>query len=379
MREDFNEILSKYNEHARDAAIKISKEDRLNLQEEAGKLVEESSKKRGNSTLVQSEILNIQKSKQNIVRKMHKHFRKIDAGETLEVGGKTRIVSFDKTSDKFYFFDDKNTQTFLDLSDILTDGEWGITYGFDSSVPKSIQKKYILNEAKREIAGKLDEQIILDESSSVTTDTFKQKAYIEIKKSKDTRDQFEGFLAEKMIKGLLTKLSIDGADFEIEEADVYQDVEQKIDFIIRRKNHNRAVGVSEDDKIIGVQFTLNDAKKDLKKKQVERSKKNLNSKSKRKHERGVDDIMLVVMPVEKLKSTYKKWSEDKRPGGPENLWSIEMKYEILKGVLNGIVSEGEIRKLLYNDIKSDLESDLIAKQNTLADIKNELEIRGISN
>lgn len=379
MREDFNKILGKYNEHARDAAVKISKEDRSALKEEADKITDESAKKRGNSREIQSEILNIQKSKQNIVRKMHKHFRKLDADESIESTGKTRIVSFDKKLDKFYFFDDKDTQIFLDLSDILTDGEWGITYGFDTSVPKNIQKKYILNEAKREIAGKLDEQIILDESSSVTTDTFKQKAYLEIKNSKDTKDQFEGFLAEKMIKGLLAKLSIDGADFLIEEADVYQDVEQKIDFIIRRKNHNRAVGVSEDDKIIGVQFTLNEAKQEFKKKQIERSKRNLTSKSKRKHERGVDDIMLVVMPVEKLKSTYKKWSEDKKPGGPENLWSIEMKHQILKGILNGIVDDTELYKILYNDVKSDLESDLIQKQNMLEEIKDEIEKRGITN
>ncbi|QQR76851.1 hypothetical protein IPJ63_01105 [Candidatus Nomurabacteria bacterium] len=375
MRENFKEILNEYNTHAKDTATKISKEERVFLQEEAGNLIEKSSKKRGNSAEVQAEILNIQKSKQNIMRKMHKQFRKLDNGGVIESLEKTRIVSFDKNSGKFYYSNSKDTIIFLDISDILTDGEWGITYGFDNSVPKSVQKKYILSEAKREIANKLDEQIILDESTSPTTDTFKQKAYLEIKKSKDNQDKFEGFLAEKMIKGLLAKLSIEGADFEIEEADVYQDVEQKIDFLIRRKNHNRAVGVTEDDKIIGVQFTLNKAKEDFKKKQVERSRRNLKGKSKRKHEREVDDIMLVVMPVEKLSSTYRKWAEDKKPGGPENLWDINMKYQILKGVLNGLVDEEEIRKLLYKDIKTDLELDLFAKQSELEYVKKELDRR----
>lgn len=377
MRENFKEILNEYNTHAKDAATKISKEERVFLQEEAGNLIEKSSKKRGNSAEVQAEILNIQKSKQNIMRKMHKQFRKLDNGGVIESLEKTRIVSFDKNSGKFYYSNSKDTIIFLDISDILTDGEWGITYGFDNSVPKSVQKKYILSEAKREIANKLDEQIILDESTSPTTDTFKQKAYLEIKKSKANQDKFEGFLAEKMIKGLLAKLSIEGADFEIEEADVYQDVEQKIDFLIRRKNHNRAVGVTEDDKIIGVQFTLNKAKEDFKKKQVERAKRSLRGKSKRKHEREVDDIMLVVMPVEKLSSTYRKWAEDKKPGGPENLWDINMKYQILKGVLNGLVDEEEIRKLLYKDIKTDLELDLFTKQTELEDVKKELDRRKI--
>ena len=53
----------------------------------------------------------------------------------------------------------------------------------------------------------------------------------------------QGIIAEKMVKNFLKKLSMDtDADFEIIDADVYQDVEQKVDFIIHRKNKDKNKG-----------------------------------------------------------------------------------------------------------------------------------------
>lgn len=345
MREDFNKILHQYNEHAKDAANMLSKDGRTKHQEITNKITEEAAVIRKNTPETQDKIFNIQKNKQNAIQKMHKQFRKLDAGKDLEKFSFERTVTYDDNFDQFYFLDEDGLKSPISRSEILTDGEWGLSYNFDNTVPKILIKEYILTETKRQVSKKLDEQIILDEIDSSHTDSFKKLAYKDLYENKNIKDRLDGFLAERMIKGLLTKISLEGVDFEIEEADVYQDVEQKIDFIIRRKNHNRAVGVTEDEKVIGIQFTLNKDKEEHKKKQLKYAKRNLTHGSKRKHERGIDDIMLVVMPLDKISKMYKAWQEKKTPGGPEMLWDDETKRSILSGVLKDLVPEDEIYEI----------------------------------
>lgn len=140
------------------------------------------------------------------------------------------------------------------------------------------------------------------------------------------------------MKGFLKKLSIDtDADFEIVDADVYQDVENKIDFIIHRKSrpHVRGANVVESDtkSDIGIQLTTALGKVPEKERQIKRSKKNL---------KEVDDLVLVVLPAYDASLLYKKWKENKAPGGPEKRWSKSTQERIFRGVMDSIFTQEEI-------------------------------------
>jgi hypothetical protein len=229
----------------------------------------------------------------------------------------------------------------VDLSEIMTDIEWDVSYDFDSSVNIHDIRAYYLEKLKGNLREKLDQQIIISETNNTRTDTMKKDAYRHIEKRMKEGSEQQGVIAEKMVKNFLKKISIDGkADFEIFDADVYQDVEQKIDFVIRRRavGKNRGVEVKESDSVqdVGIQFTTALGKVEQKQKQLEKSRKNLGQ--------DIDDIKLVTLPAHQASLLYKQWLQSKKPGGPEKSWSKEVQESIFRGVMEQILSEGEIEE-----------------------------------
>ncbi|MFH1711770.1 MAG: hypothetical protein ABH846_00840 [Patescibacteria group bacterium] len=239
------------------------------------------------------------------------------------------------------FYRTNTVEDSVTVGELISDGEWGIDYQTDVSVPKIIRKQYLVRRARREIERYLDDQILLEEIESDPTS--REHTYREVKKgrSEGREEKYSGFLAEKMMQNFLIKLEEDlGAGFKIVAADVYQDVRQKIDFIIRRRKYNRGVSV-EDDNRIGVQFTINTSpqKQEIKQRQIEKAKERLD-------EEEVDDIVLVTIPLQQTKRYFAEWCDaGKPPGGPDKRWEPEVRQMMLRGVLQDFMEPEEIDAL----------------------------------
>jgi hypothetical protein len=128
--------------------------------------------------------------------------------------------------------------------------------------------------------------------------------------------------------------------FEIREADLFQDVEQKIDFIIRRKEVSRGVEVSTSDKYmdIGVQFSINPEAYQKKQKQVEKSKERLIAEKSQ-----IQDIMLVCFPLKFISALRGQWESAGKPsGGPAMFLTQKEAYTIFSNLLMGVFTNEEI-------------------------------------
>jgi galactitol-specific phosphotransferase system IIB component len=230
----------------------------------------------------------------------------------------------------------------------MTDGEWGLTYRLDpATVPRETRKRYAIEEAKQDLQDYLDLQISLQESASSRTEAGKRPGYSEMFRLKKIEMEEGtilegGHIAERLVRNILRKLSIDhGADFSITRVDAHQDMEHKIDFVIRRKQTERGVSVREDEHVIGIQFTT-----DSRPGTITRKERQI-AKAKTRLEPGdrIQDIVLVVIPLKHPKRLYEGWkAEGSLPGGPDALWLAETKRKILRGVLKGFVSDEDIER-----------------------------------
>ena len=110
----------------------------------------------------------------------------------------------------------------------------------------------------------LNRQLVLIELD--VNDDDKQKESFSAVKHRQNHEmellaQDQGFVAEEMALNLMKKLAIDhGLPIKIIEADVYDDVVNKVDYVIQRMDHKRGVEVKVTNKDnperIGIQFTL---------------------------------------------------------------------------------------------------------------------------
>lgn len=340
MRMNFEKNLSAYNEHIKGAHKDLSAEGRSRAEQEKTKLIENSAQVSFTDTNAELEIYKIQKQKQERFKKFKKFLEKTrgDNGALVRPEIKRGVPLVSNTEQGYVVTMPDGKKSSITLGDMLTDHEWDVEYSFDDSVDVHTIREYYLEQLKSDLREKLDQQIITSETHFTRGDTFKQNAYKEIGKRMEQGSEQQGVIAEKMVKNFLKKLAIDfGTDFEIVEANAFQDVEQKVDFIIHRKSLDRARGaqVTESNELadIGIQFTINDAKTSYKEKQIEKSK----SRAK-----DFQDIVLVTLPAHDASMLYKKWSHQKTPGGPEKLWESSTKEAIFRGVMNKVLSQEEI-------------------------------------
>ena len=60
------------------------------------------------------------------------------------------------------------------------------------------------------------------------------------------------------------------------------------------------------------------------------------------------DLVLIVIPINHVMDTYKEWQgkgkKRRAPGGPDELWSIEDKEMIFKGLLSKVLSDEKVEK-----------------------------------
>ncbi|MFA6099770.1 MAG: hypothetical protein WC750_02705 [Patescibacteria group bacterium] len=337
MRPSFETQLHQMNEIAKDKA----KPDNTDEQREKMDIVldyqiEKAAERFGTPEKTQETIFKLQKRKQKIMARLKEQLAEIDNPFEKEatVEGANRITYKDGQL--------SCGEQEITLGELLTDGEWGLDYHLDpASVPRVIRKKYFIEQARREIMELLDRQIATNESQSESVHEFKKEAYIRMV-SQENQDQ-TGVYAEKMVKCLLKKIAIDqDLDIEIIDADAYQDMELKIDFIIKRKMAARGVNVeTNDEDRIGIQFTSTDEPRIVEKKEHQISK----AKRQLRPEERIRDIALVSIPMREVKNMVRDWNRRKSPGGPDKLWKTSTKAEIFSKVMRGFLTANEIESV----------------------------------
>jgi hypothetical protein len=342
MKERFRHTLETYGELAKDAMRDdLSDADVERLNRALDWHIEHESRRRDTPREAQERIVELQGEKQQIMKKLHEEIAALDNPE-YQPGERADARPASYEDGEFIVRRGDGTSEQATLGEIMTDGEWGIEYALDAeTVPRNIRKRYLIEEARRTLQALLDEQIIVQESESGWMDEKKRDTYRRIQHDAETDELPSGIIAERMVENFLKKLMFDyDVDFSIQRADVFQDVEQKIDFIIRRVEHDRGVRVYEDPRAdrVGVQFTTSTNAETLHRKasQVERSKRRLE-----KRER-IDDIVIVSIPLREASALYHQWKHTKRAGGPDAIWDDATKETIFREVVKGVFSPDEI-------------------------------------
>lgn len=338
MKETFEKRLRDYGEVAKDI---MKKEDKVDdeLRAVYNWHIQKGSESSNTSKRSQVDIFNLQRRKQEIINELKKNISRLDGGNNEKNQETAREIFLNKEGS----LQDNNGEV-ISLGELITDGEWDIDYSLNSeTIPRQIRKRYLIERAKIKLQNLLDDQIAINERDSENVDIMKRDAYKRSYEDKHLGVEKAGLLAEKMVRNLLKKIIIDlGADFELEKADLYQDVNQKIDFIIKRKSRGRGVRIEESMENLGIQFTIN-TREDIKRhkeKQIERSKKELLP------EDHIKDIVLVSVPINDINNKYNEWKMGKRPGGPDKLWSIADKKRIFEEITKGFLTQEEIFEYL---------------------------------
>ncbi len=350
MKMNFENNLKKYTEKIKEFGRDMSKEGRIKAEEEKQKITTKASEESHTTLQAESEIYQIQKSKLEKLSKFKKWLEKtrdIASGGFIHPETQKNLPVVSVSDEGNFIMKLSNGETkLITMGEIMTDHEWGIDYTFDTSVNIHDIRSYYLNQLKNDLREKLDKQIITSElnfNDPTKADPMKKNAYREIEKRMESGSEQQGIIAEKMVKNFLKKLSMDtDADFEIIDADVYQDVEQKVDFIIHRKNKdkNKGAKVQESETVtvptfedIGVQFTINASKTEYKEKQISKSKRNL---------QNIDDLVLVTLPAHNASKLYEIWKKDPQSGGPEKGWDKQIQETVFRGVMAKIMNTEEI-------------------------------------
>lgn len=222
---------------------------------------------------------------------------------------------------------DKRKNTFTVNNELVTPGEvvvsrhQGTRIKFSDSIDsgfmgKNLKKTYLKSLVHDAFTTKLN-KILAEKLAETETkkDALKSKAYSEIANREGERSEQLGVIAESMMTGVAEMIAINRPDLHIvvEKANAYQDVHEKIDFIIKTKTKKRGVGtetgdIGFDEKNFGIQFTINTDKAEHKMDQINKSKG---------RELDVDDILLVMVDGQTLSKAINAWKSDgKKIRGP---------------------------------------------------------------
>jgi len=348
MKENFEAALLGMNEK-----IKEEKEEPLtgavpeDVEKEIEKFYKEGTLPEGTG----EDVYKLQKEKREIVDELHRKLRAVDDGEAVTgfTEGEKREVWWNEKTGKASIKLPNGKWVLATAGDIVTDGEWGLSYKLDKDVPRDIKKKFVVAEARRKVLELADEQIeraeMVREPEPGRRRDVVNAIYRRMLESKERGNQ-DGVIAEKMIRTFFEKLITDAKlPIGFEAVDVYEDVERKIDFVICVPRRARGIGVEdpEEREDIGIQFTLNDSPET----QERKMKQIAHSKSSHVKDRlEVDDIVLVTLPLRSLHASLDDWRDQgEKPGGPMQSWSETRKEDIFRGVLKGLVPEKEITEM----------------------------------
>lgn len=368
MRRKFEEILGDYSAHARgeletEAAQQRAAEgnctqsaddshrvpetttddERATMDAELETLFARAIARRHSTHAAQEKIYLLQKEKQRVMEKLHEDLAAIDRSAAREtIPDNARVVTWD--GDEFHWGDERGTDWILSEGALMTDERWGMMYHLDpATVPRSVRKRFLVERAKREFLELLNAQITVDELASSTTDPERKETYERLQTLR--RDHY-GNLAEHMVENFLTKLTIDhDLDFVVESADLFDDVDKKIDFVVRR---TRSI-VNDAVQSVGIQFTLSEsvATMDEKFSKLRRVTQLMHQSFE------VDGVLVVQLSMRDVTELMKQWKRLGRPpGGPDALWGEERREQVFRHALAMLFSEEEL-DMMWRQIQID--------------------------
>ncbi|MCI0565923.1 hypothetical protein L0Y46_01865 [bacterium] len=296
----------------------------------------ESAKERSTTPEAQHKIFEIQREKRKIFDQLKEDIANLDNPEYYRAPEKGARHVTQREDGLFHVVNPSGIGMTVTKGEIMTDMVWGMNYYLDETMPRNVRKRHLIERAHFRLEELLNKQIITDypETGAPVRSIGKIEKLID-------KGQRKGFLAERMVENFLKKMIYDNnTPFGIEGADVYTDTIQKIDFIIKKKLHKRGVGVNKQEKqtSFGIQFSIGRHEKLLKKK-----KKKFNAVYEdMKEKSGLDDIIFVNIPLQGINELYNTWARNRVPGGPDKLWDDDTKETLLRGLLQGIMTEEEI-------------------------------------
>lgn len=296
------------------------------------------------STGVQYEVFGIQEQKQELMQTLRAELRKIDEvkpkPERAPLGAR-HIIQRDSV---LYWQRADGSEVAVTLGDILTDLAWNTVYHLDPvSIPRTIRKKFLIEQTRQKVEKLLDMQILTEESVSGHNAPLLREAYERSKAGKVNYEIPFGVLAERILVQLVKKWIIDGEiPFSVRPTDAFQDITQKIDFVIVRKEDQHARGVqikkTHNLQAKAIQFTLQTDPDALrhKQEQIDRSKQHLRRSDK------IDDLLLVTARSQPLRDAYNKWRDlGKPPGGPANVLTEDVQRYIFDKLMDGLLDQEE--------------------------------------
>lgn len=298
----------------------------------------------------QEAVYRLQQKKSLLMASLHEQLEKLDDPSAENVG-QGRGVSFDANTGAYLMREKGGSQRPITLGDITTGEAWGQQYRLDTSVPRNIRKRYLVQRAHRQLHELLDQQIAITEARSwFNKDTGKDTAYeaIALRAETPLLEQGAGVIAEKLVSSLLTRLSIDHQlPFEVVESNAHADVEYKIDFTIHIKDNDLGVSVETNEKAhdVPIQFTTKTALVDIehKQKQAARASRHLAAEE----GRTVEKIAVVSVPIDRIKMIVAEWKENQknRVGGPDKLLSRETQERIFKNILCEVFPDEAVQRM----------------------------------
>ncbi len=288
----------------------------------------------------------IQRKKQEIMDRLRADLEELrkNPEKSVEISESGRKVAGDENGG--LAIEASNGKKTLSFGDIIADREWGVEYNLDKSVPSILRKRYILECAKKHIGDLFNDQIVqMDPLAESIVNNKKILDNRIIARGEVKYGSDNGLLAERMAYSFFLRRSY-GADklFRALPTDVYGDVHDKIDFILKRIAPTHIRGIKTETVSgtgsTGIQFTIN---------------KNKNSKNIKPFARGaaaseespVNDVVILKIRGEWPKDIFNKWLEAGRPsGGPEQFLEEDKKARLLRGALQKMLTPEEIEKYL---------------------------------
>lgn len=261
----------------------------------------------------------------------------------------SRVVLYDKYKKRFTVSGEEG----LTIGTIVSARHMGIdvnlpdeldTSGDGKKLRKILAQKIsedcIANNINRELGNVLAEKTKM-------RDALKSEAYQKIADRAGIKSEQLGVQAEQVMMGALEAIAIDHSDLglSITPGNAYQDVEEKIDFIISTKTKKREVEVEKnetvfDEKHIGIQFTINTSKKIHKLDQITKAKA-----------RGVDvdDILYVAIDMKILRQAIAEWEGANKPiKGPWSFLPEHVRKTAILNFFDSILTSDQIRGLVNN-------------------------------
>ncbi|MFA5831681.1 MAG: hypothetical protein WC878_07705 [Candidatus Paceibacterota bacterium] len=354
MKQHFEETLRVFSDVAKEKTNEPLKEIRGQLEKkELEEMVPDTAR---------VQVLELQEEKQRIIKWLHEQIQAIDRKEEV------RSIREEREDSKDYYVDEnmnvkwKNEMVPITKGDLATDGEWGLLYNLDKSLPRDVKKEFVVAEAKRAIRDLLDKQIATTETSRRIPKWADEgmKQHMEALKifyggilgtniHNKPWESLEGMIAEKMITTTMEKFKIDNdVSYEFFHGDASDDAERKLDCYLVIPEHTRGVKTrTEDREDIGIQLLV--GPKTPTEHQIQKKERAI-AKSKRDFGlEDIDDLVLISLSYIHSRDKYDEWiQKGRKPGGPEKLWDEETQIRVFYGILKGFFEDDTIEEMWNN-------------------------------